>query len=167
MLARFSILGLVGLLTPCALGCQAAYDGPPADLVVMNAHVVTIDGANPRAEAVAAIGEKIVAVASNRAIQAYIEEGTTEVIDAEGRLMIPGFNDEPVNIEATATFLKTLPRRHRVFILPDHGTANGKLSRLGGTGDRIAPRSPDENTLGTVTEMLTRHDLRVSVGGTS
>ncbi len=93
MLARFSILGLIGLLTPCALGCQAAYDGPPADLVVMNAHIVTIDSAKPRAEAVAVIGEKILAVTSDRAIQAYIEEGTTEVIDAQGRLMIPGFND--------------------------------------------------------------------------
>ena len=58
----------------------------------MNANVVTIDKDNPRAEAVAVMGEKIIAVTSNSAIEAYIGE-STEVIDAEGRLMIPGFND--------------------------------------------------------------------------
>lgn len=83
------VLPFLGLL----MGCQPGYEGPPADLVVMNANVVTIDRDNPRAEAVAVIGEEIVAVASNAAIQAYIEEGTTEVIDAGGRLVIPGFND--------------------------------------------------------------------------
>ena len=39
------------------------------------------------------VGDQIVAVTSNRAIQAFIEEGVTEVVDAGGRLMIPGFND--------------------------------------------------------------------------
>jgi predicted amidohydrolase YtcJ len=72
--------------------CQATYSGPPADLVVMNANIVTIDKDNPRAEAVAVIGEKIVAVTSNQAIEGYIGP-ETEVIDANGRLMIPGFND--------------------------------------------------------------------------
>ena len=81
--------------------------------------------------------------------------------------LVPGFNDEIENIEATGAFLQELPRRHRVFVLPYHGTANGKLSRLGATGDRVGLRPPDADTLGTVTERLARHDLRVCVGGTS
>ena len=93
MFRRFFPLGFALPLMALLVGCQPAYDGPPADLVVMNANVVTIDGENPRAEAVAVFGEEIIAVTSNRAIQAYIEEGTTEVIDAGGRLVIPGFND--------------------------------------------------------------------------
>ena len=93
MFRRIFPVGLVALLIAFAAGCAAQYTGPPADLVVQNAKIVTIDEGNPRAEAVAVIGEKIVAVGSNRAIRAYIEEGTTEVIDAGGRLMIPGFND--------------------------------------------------------------------------
>ncbi|MFG1691759.1 amidohydrolase [Gemmatimonadota bacterium] len=93
MFRRIFPVGLVALLIAFAAGCAAQYTGPPADLVVLNAKIVTIDEGNPRAEAVAVIGEKIVAVGSNRAIRAYIEEGTTEVIDAGGRLMIPGFND--------------------------------------------------------------------------
>ena len=58
----------------------------------MNANIVTIDQNNPRAEAVAVVGEKIIAVTSNSAIQTYIGD-ETEVIDAGGKLMIPGFND--------------------------------------------------------------------------
>ncbi len=72
--------------------CGQTYSGPPADLVVTNANVVTIDTDNPRAEAVAVMGEEIIAVTTNSAIQAYIGPDT-EVIDAGGRLMIPGFND--------------------------------------------------------------------------
>ncbi|MCK5653387.1 MAG: amidohydrolase family protein, partial [Gemmatimonadetes bacterium] len=93
MFRRISPVGLVALLVVLTGACAAQYTGPPADLVVLNAKIVTIDEGNPRAEAVAVIGEEIVAVGSNRAIRAYIEEGTTEVIDAGGRLMIPGFND--------------------------------------------------------------------------
>ena len=93
MFRRISPIGLVALLIALTGACAAQYTGPPADLVVLNAKIVTIDEGNPRAKAVAVIGEEIVAVGSNRAIRAYIEEGTTEVIDAGGRLMIPGFND--------------------------------------------------------------------------
>ena len=83
---------LVTLIVP-ASGCSQPYTGPPADLVIRNAKVVTIDSDNRRAQAVAVRGEEIIAVTSNRAIDQYIEQGTTTVIDAEGRLVIPGFND--------------------------------------------------------------------------
>jgi predicted amidohydrolase YtcJ len=71
-----------------------------ADLVVRNAKVVTVDKHNPRAEAVAFRGERVVAVASNEAIRTYIREGVTEVIDARGGLVVPGFNDAHVHFEA-------------------------------------------------------------------
>lgn len=69
----------------------------PADLVILNANVLTIDTANPRAEAIAFKGEKILAVSSTKAIERYIEEGVTRVIDAQGRLVVPGFNDAHVH----------------------------------------------------------------------
>jgi predicted amidohydrolase YtcJ len=65
----------------------------PADLVIKNAKVVTIDKANPRAEAIAFKGELIIAVTTDKKIEGYIKEGTTQVIDAQGRLVVPGFND--------------------------------------------------------------------------
>jgi len=92
MFARKVTFALAAAFFAVTAACQAQYTGPPADLVVTNADIVTIDKDNPRAEAVAVIGEEIVAVTSNAAIQAYIGDDT-EVIDAGGRLMIPGFND--------------------------------------------------------------------------
>ncbi len=87
---RFLLVGLLSgfmLLTGCS---QEVVE--PADLVIKNAQVLTIDGDNPQAEAIAIKGEWIVAVSSNKKIQKYIDEAT-EVIDAEGRLVFPGFND--------------------------------------------------------------------------
>lgn len=93
MLRHLPALGFVGLLVVAGSACGSNYSGPPADLVVMNAKVLTIDNENPMAQAVAMIGEEIIAVTSNSGIRKYIEEGVTEVIDAGGRLMIPGLND--------------------------------------------------------------------------
>jgi predicted amidohydrolase YtcJ len=68
-----------------------------ADLVIINGKVLTIDKDNPSADAIAVKGEKIIAVGTVAKIRAYIEEGKTEVIDAGGRLVIPGFNDAHVH----------------------------------------------------------------------
>jgi hypothetical protein len=54
-----------------------------ADLVIRNAKVVTIDKDNPRAQAVAFKGQTIIAVTSNKAIEKYIKEGLTEIIDVQ------------------------------------------------------------------------------------
>ncbi len=64
-----------------------------ADLVIINAKVLTIDSENPLSEALAVRGEKIIGVGSTKQIEKLIESGKTEVIDAAGRLVIPGFND--------------------------------------------------------------------------
>jgi len=85
-------------------GCGTPEEGNTADLVIKNARIVTIDKENSRAEAVAFIGESIVDVTTNKAIEKYIQEGKTKVIDAGGRLVIPGFNDAhahfaPLNLD--------------------------------------------------------------------
>ena len=74
-------------------GCSVMKKTEPADLVIKNAAVVTIDKANPRAEAIAFKGEHIMAVTSAKKIERYIDENITQVIDAKGRLVVPGFND--------------------------------------------------------------------------
>ncbi|MBN2667458.1 MAG: amidohydrolase [Bacteroidales bacterium] len=68
-----------------------------ADLVIINGKVLTIDRDNPLAEAVAVRGESIIAVGTSREISSFIEKGLTRVIDASGRLVIPGFNDAHVH----------------------------------------------------------------------
>jgi hypothetical protein len=71
--------------------------GEKADLVIINGKILTIDKANPAAEAVALQGEHIIAVGSTRRIKTFINEGKTAVIDASGKLVIPGFNDAHVH----------------------------------------------------------------------
>jgi len=92
-LLKLFLINFYALIIFVFAGCGESYKGEPADLVIKNAKIVTIDKDNPGAEAVAFKGEMIIAVTSNRKIEQYIEEGTTQVIDARGRLVIPGFND--------------------------------------------------------------------------
>jgi predicted amidohydrolase YtcJ len=73
-----------------AAGCTAGPAADPADLVLRNGHVVTVDSTRPEAEAVAVRGHTIVAVGSNDEIEQYIGSDT-EVIDLNGRLAVPGF----------------------------------------------------------------------------
>jgi predicted amidohydrolase YtcJ len=73
--------------------CAPKEEAVAADLVIQNAKVVTVDKANPRAEAIAFKGEWIMAVTTNEDIERYIDGENTQVIDARGRLVVPGFND--------------------------------------------------------------------------
>jgi len=63
---------------------------PPATLVVTNGKVVTVESSPAEARAVAVTGDRITAVGSDEEIRKYIGTGT-EVIDAAGQLVIPGF----------------------------------------------------------------------------
>jgi len=68
-----------------------------ADLVIINGKILTIDKDKPFAEAIAIKGENIIAVGSTKEISKLIKDGTTKVIDAAERLVIPGFNDAHVH----------------------------------------------------------------------
>ena len=79
---------LVGLLTVAAGAWEPGV--APADLVLTNGVVATVDKDHPRAEAVAVSGGKIVAVGTSREIRAYVGPAT-QVIDLAGRFAMPGF----------------------------------------------------------------------------
>ncbi|MEA4922929.1 MAG: amidohydrolase [Eubacteriaceae bacterium] len=63
-----------------------------ADLIIMNAAVYTMDDELPRAEAVAVENDKIIAVGNNEDIMKF-KEAKTEVVDANGGMVLPGFID--------------------------------------------------------------------------
>ena len=63
-----------------------------ADTIIVNAVVHTMDPAQPAAEAVAIYGNRIVAVGSTKDIR-NVAGPNTRIIDAKGRLLLPGFND--------------------------------------------------------------------------
>lgn len=89
------MLGL--LLAPLALvPFNDAQSTPAADLVITHAKVWTADQTHPRAEAVAVLGDRIVAVGSNSEIETW-HGPHTQVVNAEGKLLLPGFNDAHVH----------------------------------------------------------------------
>jgi predicted amidohydrolase YtcJ len=63
-----------------------------ADTVVTNARIYTVNSQQPWAEALAISGDKILAVGSAKDMAAY-RGPATKVIDAQGRLVLPGFTD--------------------------------------------------------------------------
>ena len=69
-----------------------AQSRPAADLIIRNAKVWTVDKAQPSAQAVAVLGERIVAVGSNADVDSW-RGPKTQVLDAQGKLLLPGFND--------------------------------------------------------------------------
>lgn len=78
---------LAGLVV-LAAGCSPRVE--PADLVLRNGSVATADPARPRAEGVAVRAGTVVAVGTNREMEAYVG-AKTEVIDLAGRFAMPGF----------------------------------------------------------------------------
>jgi len=75
---------------------SAAQSKPAADLIISNAKIWTGDKSRPMAEAVAILGDRIVAVGSNAEADAW-RGSNTKSIDTHGRVLLPGFNDAHVH----------------------------------------------------------------------
>jgi len=69
---------------------------PAASLIITNAKVWTVDKQHPTAEAVAVVADRIVAVGSNAEIDRW-RGPQTKILDAAGKLLLPGFNDAHVH----------------------------------------------------------------------
>ena len=67
-----------------------------ADLALVNGKIWTVSEAQPQAEAVACRQGRIVAVGTTAEIRRLIG-ATTRVVDLQGRLVVPGFNDAHVH----------------------------------------------------------------------
>jgi len=87
------------LLTPMVLMACSGGSTPPAGgqatMAVVNARVWTGDSANPWAEGIAVNGERIAAVGTSDEVR-RLADGR-DIIDAGGRLIVPGFIDSHVH----------------------------------------------------------------------
>ncbi len=87
-ISRFLAGVVATLVVVSAFGCGPGVE--PADLVLRNGKIVTVDEANPEAQALAVRGDRLEAVGSDAEIEPYVGPDT-EVIDLEGKLAVPGF----------------------------------------------------------------------------
>ena len=106
------IFGLVFslLLAASALAVFPQNQAAAADLVILNANVRTMDKKQPRAEAFAVAGNKILAVGTNKQISRLIRQNT-KTIDAKGWLALPGFNDSHVHFTAIGNQFSSMDLR--------------------------------------------------------
>jgi len=99
---RLSKVSSFALLVVLAGGSLALAQGvTPADIVITNAKIHTMDEANPTAEAVAVTGNKISYVGDAAGVDTLIGDDT-QVIDAEGTLVLPGFNETHLHLLVAA-----------------------------------------------------------------
>ena len=89
---RFIYVGLFGF-TVAAIAASARppqQPSGPADLVLIDGRIVTVDAAAPEAQAIAIRGDRIAAVGTSDEIKRSAGSNT-RVIDLHGQLAIPGF----------------------------------------------------------------------------
>jgi predicted amidohydrolase YtcJ len=86
---RWIFLCIVGVFT---ISLSSADTAPRADLVLVNARIYTVNAHHPWAEALAIRDGKILAVGTSRDIARY-RGPSTQVINAHGKLVLPGFTD--------------------------------------------------------------------------
>src|SRR6185436_5500607 len=92
------------LILPLALAGALRSQTPPADLVLANGTVITVDPQDTVAQAVAIRGSKIVFVGSTAAAQAFVGD-KTQVVDLAGRTATPGLIDTHVHFSEPADTL--------------------------------------------------------------
>ncbi len=93
MVSKNILLKVVSFLILLLIhGCGEKEVKNPADIVLINGVIATIDDMNPAAEAVAIKEGKIIAVGSTKEIENYLDK-TTQVIDLKGKFVMPGFNE--------------------------------------------------------------------------
>ncbi len=68
------------------------------DLIVINAHIVTMDPLTPMAQALAVVGGRVAALGCDADIRALAGPGT-RVIDAGGRMVLPGLQDTHIHLQ--------------------------------------------------------------------
>jgi hypothetical protein len=96
------------LCTAAAAGPAAAERNKPADLILYNTKVWTVDERKPTAQALAVRGKRIVKVGSNADVLALQGPGT-RLLNLEGRLVLPGFHDSHTHFGNAAEWFFQVP----------------------------------------------------------
>jgi len=92
----WSALWSVARLVVAVLASVGAARAQPADLIVVNARIATLDAASRVAEALAVRDGRLIAVGNRAAVQALAGPDTRRV-DAGGRTIVPGLVDSHIH----------------------------------------------------------------------
>ena len=135
--AAFTTIVAAALST---LGAQAP---PPADLIVHNALVYTVDARNSRASAIAVNGSRITFVGDDAG--ALGRRGpSTRVIDAGGRSIVPGLHDAHGHFTGLGESLQRLDLRGTTSFAQIVGMVKERVGKAA-PGEWILGRAWDQN----------------------
>jgi predicted amidohydrolase YtcJ len=99
-------VGFALLAAACFASLTLSGSGPaPADLVLRNGAVYTMDTAHPWAKVVAVSGNRIAGVFDDDAAAAALVGPTTRVVDLSGRFLVPGFIDGHTHFNAAGALI--------------------------------------------------------------
>jgi Predicted metal-dependent hydrolase with the TIM-barrel fold len=96
---------IVPVVAAASLRAQAP--APKADLVLVNAHVYTVDDSRPHASAFAVRNGLVVFVGSDREAR-YLAGPRTRIVDAGGKTVIPGMVDAHAHLLGLGTSLRNV-----------------------------------------------------------
>src|SRR5438270_1615484 len=119
-------VSVAAILLPACFGQTR----PSADFIVTNANIYTVDKQHPKAEAMAIIGDRIVAVGTGAEIDLW-RGPNTKTMDAAGKLLLPGFNDSHVHFISGGAQLDQVQ-------LNDAGTPQEFVRRVGEQANKTA-----------------------------
>jgi len=94
-------LGAIALLLGGLLGCQQdSSEPPPGNTLYLNGKIHTQDGQRSQAEAMVVQGGKFTYVGSREGAEA-LKNGATQVVDLQGRMVLPGLHDNHIHLLGT------------------------------------------------------------------
>jgi pyruvate formate lyase activating enzyme len=79
--------------------------------------------------------------------------------------IIPGFNDDPANIEETGSFAASLQGISRIDILPFNRGGAEKSARLTNEIKSMRVETPDEEQMSSIAQSLSKYVFEVNIGG--
>lgn len=104
-----------------------------ADLIIDNARVLTLDETQPRAEAIAIAGNRILAIGSSDDVLAH-NGPETRMIDAQGGSVLPGFVESHIHIFSGGLQLESLSLEGLAGFDPVADAIRAHAQRIGGKG---------------------------------
>ena len=120
---------LISILTIIFTGC--GNDAEPADTIITNGIVAVVDTSNTIAEAVAIKDGKILAAGSNDEVMKH-KGDSTEVLDAKGNFVMPGF------IESHA-HLSEIGEANKIMDLSNVNNFDELVAAIANAADQVLP----------------------------
>jgi predicted amidohydrolase YtcJ len=130
-----ALSGVLPGTAPAQAALPASAGRGPADLVLRNGKIITVDGASTVAEAIAIAGERIIAVGPQAAVAA-VTAPATRVIDLGGRAVVPGLTDAHAHMDREA-LRNVFPTLGRVRSIRDIQDRIAELARGKAPGEWI------------------------------